>query len=137
MKLRPLGTSGIEISPIIMGTWQAGKDMWAGIDDNESIRAIRAALDAGITTFDSAEVYGNGHSEKIIARALRGRRRQASDVVEVVRPCVLSVRTVLQFLVAELSASSPSYRARSRRYCATRLQPPTTLSPTRPASIAS
>ncbi|MDP2646562.1 MAG: aldo/keto reductase [Desulfobacterales bacterium] len=77
MKLRSLGASDIKISPVIMGTWQAGKDMWAGIDDNESIRAMRAALDAGITTFDTAEVYGNGHSEKIIAKALRGRRHQA------------------------------------------------------------
>jgi len=70
MELRQLGSSEIKISPIIMGTWQAGKEMWVGIDDNESIRAIRAAFDAGITTFDTAEVYGNGHSERIVARAL-------------------------------------------------------------------
>ena len=70
MELRSLGTSDIKISPIIMGTWQAGKEMWVGIDDNESIRAIKAAFDAGITTFDTAEVYGNGHSEKIVSRAL-------------------------------------------------------------------
>ncbi len=74
MKLRSLGTSGIEISPIIMGTWQAGKEMWVGIDDQESIKAIRAAVDAGITTFDTAEAYGNGHSEKIVGRALHGVR---------------------------------------------------------------
>ena len=42
MKLLSLGTSDIKISPIIMGTWQAGKEMWAGIDDNESIGAIKA-----------------------------------------------------------------------------------------------
>jgi len=70
MELRSLGTSAIKISPIIMGTWQAGKDMWVGIDDDESVRAIRAAFDAGITTFDTAEAYGNGHSEKMIAAAL-------------------------------------------------------------------
>jgi len=66
-----LGTSGIKISTIIMGTWQAGKDMWVGIDDAESIRGITAAYDAGITTFDTAEVYGNGHSEKIVGKALK------------------------------------------------------------------
>jgi len=76
MALRSLGTSDIKISPIIMGTWQAGKEMWVGIDDNESIGAIRAAFDAGITTFDTAEVYGNGHSEKIVSRALHDVREK-------------------------------------------------------------
>lgn len=69
MQLHPLGTSDIEISPIIMGTWQAGKEMWAGIEDAQTTRAIRSAYDAGITTFDSAEGYGNGHSERILAKA--------------------------------------------------------------------
>jgi aryl-alcohol dehydrogenase-like predicted oxidoreductase len=70
MELRALGSSKIKISPIVMGTWQAGKEMWVGIDDRESITAIRAAYDAGITTFDTAEAYGNGHSERIVAKAL-------------------------------------------------------------------
>ncbi len=70
MELRKLGTTDIEISPIVMGTWQTGKQMWAGIEDPESERAIRAALHAGITTFDTAEVYGNGHSEAVLGRAL-------------------------------------------------------------------
>jgi myo-inositol catabolism protein IolS len=70
MELRALGTSKIKISPIIMGTWQAGKDMWVGIDDVESTKAIRAAYGAGITTFDTAEVYGDGHSERIVGKAL-------------------------------------------------------------------
>lgn len=52
-----------------MGTWQAGKQMWVGIDDAETTRAIRSAFDAGITTFDTAEGYGNGHSEQILAKA--------------------------------------------------------------------
>lgn len=70
MELRTLGTTSIEISPIIMGAWQAGKDMWVGIDDAESTRAIKSAYDAGITTFDTAEVYGSGHSERIVGNAL-------------------------------------------------------------------
>jgi len=69
MQLRKLGRSDIHISPIIMGLWQAGKDMWVGIDDKQTTRAIRAACDAGITTFDTAEAYGKGHSEKILASA--------------------------------------------------------------------
>ncbi|NNF98679.1 MAG: aldo/keto reductase [Desulfobacteraceae bacterium] len=71
MELRTLGTTEIKISPVIMGTWQAGKEMWAGIDDKETSRALRTAYDAGITTFDTAEVYGNGHSERILGAALK------------------------------------------------------------------
>lgn len=71
MQLRSLGGTQIKISPILMGTWQAGKAMWTGIDDNETRRALRAAYDAGITAFDTAEVYGNGHSERIIGQALK------------------------------------------------------------------
>lgn len=70
MQLRSLGQSEIRISAIIMGTWQAGKDMWVGIDDNQTRTAIRAAFDAGITTFDTAEAYGNGHSERVLGDAV-------------------------------------------------------------------
>ncbi|MDM8524097.1 aldo/keto reductase [Desulfococcaceae bacterium HSG8] len=70
MKSLPLGKSDIRITPIIMGTWQAGKSMWAGIDDAESVKTMRAAFDSGITTFDTATVYGDGHSEQIVAKAL-------------------------------------------------------------------
>ena len=83
METRSLGTSDIQITPILMGTWQAGKRMWSGIDDEESIKAIRAAVDAGITTIDTAEVYGGGHSEQIIAKAvadIRDRLVYASKV---------------------------------------------------------
>jgi myo-inositol catabolism protein IolS len=69
MRLRKLGQSDIGISPIIMGLWQAGKEMWVGIDDQETTRGIRAAFEAGITTFDTAEAYGKGHSEQILASA--------------------------------------------------------------------
>jgi len=70
MQLRKLGKSDIRVSPIIMGLWQAGKQMWVGIDDGETTRAIRAAFEAGITTFDTAEAYGKGHSERILASAI-------------------------------------------------------------------
>lgn len=70
MEKRSLGTSDVKITPILMGTWQAGKKMWVGIEDSETIKAIRAAIDAGITTIDTAEVYGEGHSEQIVAQAL-------------------------------------------------------------------
>ena len=70
METRQLGKSEVQITPILMGTWQAGKKMWIGIEDDESVKAIRAAYEAGITTVDTAEVYGEGHSEQIVAKAL-------------------------------------------------------------------
>ena len=76
MQKRYLGQTNIEITPLLVGTWQAGKKMWAGIEDKESIRAIRAAFEAGITTVDTAEIYGEGHSELIVAQALADVREQ-------------------------------------------------------------
>jgi myo-inositol catabolism protein IolS len=76
MEKRLLGSSEIYITPIIMGTWQAGKDMWVGIKDAETIQAMREAFEAGITTFDTAEEYGEGHSEQILGQALSDVRSQ-------------------------------------------------------------
>ncbi len=76
METRTLGTSSVQITPILMGTWQAGKRMWVGIEDKDTIAAIRAAFEAGITTIDTAEVYGEGHSERIIAEAMTGVPRE-------------------------------------------------------------
>jgi len=70
METRQLGKSDIQITPIITGTWQAGKAMWTDIDDQETIKAIRDAYEAGITTVDTAIVYGKGHSEQIVGQAL-------------------------------------------------------------------
>ena len=79
---RKLGRSGIEISALGMGCWAIGGPFWTGdtplgwgeVDDNESVRAIHAALDNGVTFFDTANVYGAGHSERVLAKALTGIR---------------------------------------------------------------
>jgi aryl-alcohol dehydrogenase-like predicted oxidoreductase len=76
MQTRQLGQSDIQITPIIMGLWQAGKEMWVDINDKQTKQAVRVAFDAGITTFDTAEAYGKGHSEKILASATRDVRHQ-------------------------------------------------------------
>lgn len=70
MQTRRLGQSDVEITPILVGTWQAGKRGWVGIEDESVIQALRASYDAGITTFDTAEVYGEGYSEQIVGKAL-------------------------------------------------------------------
>ncbi|MGG6239259.1 aldo/keto reductase [Nodosilinea sp. AN01ver1] len=74
MDTRRLGNTDIEITPLIFGTWQAGKSGWVDIEDQAVIDAMQAALDAGITTFDTAEVYGNGYSEELVGKALGDRR---------------------------------------------------------------
>ena len=69
MQYRSLGKTKIEITPIIFGGWQAGKSGWTNIDDAQTIAAHQAAFDSGITTFDTAEAYGEGYSERILAQA--------------------------------------------------------------------
>ena len=76
MECLPLGRSQVTISPILMGTWQAGKSQWGGIRDSETAEAIRTAFDLGITTFDTASLYGGGHSERILASTLSDVRHQ-------------------------------------------------------------
>jgi aryl-alcohol dehydrogenase-like predicted oxidoreductase len=80
---RPLGRCGLSVSEIGFGGWGIGKSMWGKTDDHESLAALRAALDAGITYFDTAYAYGAGHSERLIARAFKeaGRRAVVSTKV--------------------------------------------------------
>jgi aryl-alcohol dehydrogenase-like predicted oxidoreductase len=77
MQKRQLGNSSMEITPIGFGAWAIGGGGWAyawgSQDDEQSIRAIQHALDLGINWIDTAAVYGLGHSEEIVARALKGR----------------------------------------------------------------
>lgn len=82
---RTLGKSGIEVSAVGMGCWAiggvwtflGGQAGWGEIDDDESVRAIHAALDLGANLFDTAANYGAGHSERILGKALKGRRDEA------------------------------------------------------------
>lgn len=85
---RVLGKSALEVSALGMGCWAIGgpwnfgtdEEQWAAgwgqVDDQESLRAIQAGLDAGVNFFDTAANYGAGHSERILGQALKGRREQ-------------------------------------------------------------
>ncbi|MCB2210365.1 aldo/keto reductase [bacterium] len=73
---RVLGKSGIEVTKIGVGLWAIGGTEWGETDDKESLDMISAALDMGINFFDTADVYGNGHSETLLGRAMKGRRDQ-------------------------------------------------------------
>lgn len=75
MQFAPLGSSGISASRIALGAWAIGGWMWGGQDDQASIRTIHAAFDAGINFIDTAPMYGMGHSETIVGKAIAGRPR--------------------------------------------------------------
>jgi len=72
MHLRRLGKTGREVSEIGFGAWAIGGS-WGRTDDAESLAAMHAAVDAGVTFFDTADVYGDGHSERLIGRLLQER----------------------------------------------------------------
>jgi aryl-alcohol dehydrogenase-like predicted oxidoreductase len=73
---RSLGRSGIQVSAMGLGCWAVGGDGWGEVDDNETIRAIQIGLDMGASFLDTADVYGMGHSERQVAKAIEGRRDQ-------------------------------------------------------------
>lgn len=77
MRHAELGRTGIRVPRVVFGAWAIGGWGWDGADDDASVRAIHASLDAGANAFDTAPVYGFGRSEEVLGRALRGRRESA------------------------------------------------------------
>lgn len=73
MNSRPLGRTGWDISPISFGAWAIGGDAWGHTDDAESMRALHKALDVGVNFIDTADVYGDGRSERLIAQLRKER----------------------------------------------------------------
>jgi aryl-alcohol dehydrogenase-like predicted oxidoreductase len=71
MERRRLGSSGFEVSRIGLGTWAIGGHMWGGQDDAQSVEAIHAAVAHGINWIDTAPIYGSGHSEGVVRRAVK------------------------------------------------------------------
>lgn len=87
MKYRQLGKTGIEVSEMALGCWPfAGGQYWGETNDDESIATVHAALDAGINFFDTAEAYEEGESERVLGRALAGKRDKAIVATKVGRP---------------------------------------------------
>jgi len=85
MRYRKLGQSELEVPVIIYGAWAIGGWMWGGSDEEAAVKSIQKAIDVGITCIDTAAVYGFGLSEKLVARAIKGRR----DEVLVATKCGL------------------------------------------------
>ena len=71
MRYRALGKTGIEVSELGFGAWGIGGTMWIGADDDQSLRALRLAIDRGVNFLDTAYGYGDGHSEELVGAAVR------------------------------------------------------------------
>ena len=78
MEQRQLGDSGLYTSAIGFGTWEMSTTMYGHIDVGEAAQAVNSAIDHGITLFDTAEVYGPYHSERLLAKALGNKRQRHS-----------------------------------------------------------
>src|SRR2546423_10108739 len=84
MEYRALGRTGAEVSAYCLGTMMFGS--WGNTDEDECIRMIHAAIDAGINFVDTADVYGEGRSEEIVGKALQGRRDEVELATKVHSP---------------------------------------------------
>jgi aryl-alcohol dehydrogenase-like predicted oxidoreductase len=78
MEHRRLGTSGLRVSELILGNWATHG---AQVDDRAAMATVQAALDAGITTFDTADAYADGRAEEVLGRALAGTRREGVEII--------------------------------------------------------
>lgn len=74
METRKLGQSNVEVSALAFGAWAIGGWLWGGADPKDAIKAIETAVDNGMTTIDTASVYGFGLSEELVGKAIRGKR---------------------------------------------------------------
>ncbi|MBI4348016.1 MAG: aldo/keto reductase [Elusimicrobia bacterium] len=77
MRCRALGRTGLQVSELGFGSWGIGGGLWTDSSDADSLAALRRALELGVNLFDTAYVYGDGHSEELIGRVLRETGRRA------------------------------------------------------------
>src|SRR5712692_3857338 len=95
MRYRPLGRTWFQASEIGFGAWAIGAD-WGEVDDEQSLRALHAAADAGVTFFDTADVYGDGRSERLIARFRKERREPSVVATKIGRRAPQNVKDFTQ-----------------------------------------
>ena len=76
MEYRRLGKSDVQISAVTLGAWAIGGLFWGGTEEKDAIDAIRESIDRGVTSIDTAPVYGAGRSERLVGRAIAGRRER-------------------------------------------------------------
>ena len=109
MKYRRLGNSELNISVLAMGTWAIGGKDFGPVYDSDSKKAIFRAMDLGVNLFDTAPIYGNGHAEEVLGRALDGVRDKVMIATKVgpsePMPGVLSVNLSSQSIREQLLSS--------------------------------
>ena len=81
MEYRKLGNSDLNVSVVTFGAWAAGGWMWGGTERSESVKAIQAGFDYGVTSIDTAPVYGQGLSEEIVGEAIKGMPRDKVQIL--------------------------------------------------------
>jgi aryl-alcohol dehydrogenase-like predicted oxidoreductase len=81
MEFKKLGNSEVSVTPLAFGAWAIGGWMWGGAEDRDAIKAIKTSLDLGITTIDTAPIYGFGKSEELVGQALEGISRDKYQIL--------------------------------------------------------
>jgi len=81
MEYRKIGKTGLELSAVCFGGWAAGGWMWGGAEKNDAIRAIRSAYDLGVSSIDTAPIYGQGTSEEIVGEAIKNIPRDKVQIL--------------------------------------------------------
>lgn len=81
MKYRKLGNTGLQLSEVTFGAWAAGGWMWGGTERKDAINAIRIAYQMGVTSVDTAPIYGQGTSEEIVGEAMKGMSRHSFQIL--------------------------------------------------------
>src|SRR5882757_6896512 len=81
MEYRQLGNSGVKVSVVTFGAWAIGGWMWGGTERKDAVEAIRASYDEGVTSIDTAPIYGQGLSEEIVGEALQGIPRDKVQIL--------------------------------------------------------
>src|SRR5260370_13881211 len=92
MKTRPLGKTGYNVSELGYGSWGLGGYMWRGVDDADGRKALREAVGHGITFFDTTLVYGDRHSEQLIAQTFQDLILGWRPPVTIILPPVTLIR---------------------------------------------
>lgn len=114
MNYRALGHTSLQLSEISFGTWTIGGD-WGNTDDIEALRALQAAMDAGVNFFDTADVYGMGHSEELLAKATQGKEHNIHIATkfcrsgDILNPATYSETSIRHYLEGSLRRLKRDY----------------------------
>ncbi|GHV94946.1 oxidoreductase [Spirochaetia bacterium] len=108
MEYVTLGKTAVKLTKLTFGCWEMGGAQWEHTSDDNNLRAIAVALDKGLTTFDTAEGYGKGHSEEVLGKALKGKRDKCF-VATKVSPEHLRAQDIRSSITASLKHLDTDY----------------------------